>query len=372
MRIVTASMATWYDAGKLVGEETRDLVRHVIERLPAFLETTAAVRPERMREAALAYLAQAREQDTPSSDWLAGLAAGAKTRLEDIALVAFSEEIAALAPAPVSKCSTVAVPGEGGWLIGHNEDYEHHYFGRMYVLDLRVGGETRVVSLNYPGQLPHLAGALNERGLAITSNSLWPDARPRLSNQVKLFRAVREENVRGAMRRLWDPPGSLTSHYTIGGPDPDGERPHRLLSVEVSNPESAAPPSARYAEDGIYAAMMGVDMQESPFVHTNHVQRLMLVAPDPAVTACNHSLGRYEKLRVTANREFMRAKNADRSLDEDDLLKLLSTNDGLVHRTPEQDAASVTLATLVIAPERKTFRVRMYADGGYEDQTFML
>lgn len=369
MRTVTASMATWYDAGKLVGEETRDLIRHVVERLPAYLEETVAAGPERMREAALAYLAQVREQDKPSSDWLSGLAAGAKTRLEDIALVAFSEEIAALAVAPASKCSTVAVPGEGGWLIGHNEDYEPHYFGKMYVLDLRVGGEPRVVSLNYPGQLPHLAGALNEHGLAITNNSLWPDAQPRLSNQVKLFRAVRERRLHEAMRRLWDPPGSLTSHYTVAGPE--GEGRITLYSMEVSNPETCVPrrrwnvdPPIRYEESKEILR---------PFVHTNHVRGLKLKAPDPAVLAGNHSLGRCAKLECLLRRERRLAEKAGKRLAADDLMRLLSTNDGLVHRTPEQDATSVTLATLIISPERKTFRVRLYAaDGGHEDQTFTL
>lgn len=375
MRIVTGAMATWHDAGKFVGGETRDLIRHVVERLPEYLLANAAVGRASMMIAVEEYLGQVFAEDIPSADWLRGLAVGSKQAIEDIALVAFSEEIAALASAPVSKCSTVALRGtqKEGCLIGHNEDYEPHYLGKMYVLDLRVGDEPRVVSLNYPGQLPHLAGALNEHGVVVTNNSMWPDAQPRLSNQVKLFRAVREKDAHDAVRRLWEPAGSLTSHYTVFGP---GEKWRRhLFSIEVSNPESCVPRSKKYAEQGIYAESKEIN---GTFVHTNHARWLKLKKPDPAVLANNHSLGRYVKLDSLLHWKVEQAEDVGVEMTSDDLMELLSTNDGLVHRKPDQNATSVTLATLIISPEmphtdERRFRVRMYdADGGHEDETITL
>lgn len=322
------------EVGRQVGEACRPDIFELHDRVVAYLlENTTVGSYLRMRRIARAYSDATDGAWPEAAAYLRGLAEGAKAPFETVALIAFSEEIASeFIPVP-SKCSTLVVQTARGALIGHNEDYEPHYSGRMVLLDATFDGYPRTVGLTYPGQLPNLAGSLNARGVAITNNSLWPDAQPGLSKQVQHFRASLADDLDEAVEHLAKPPVALTTHYTVAH-GPAGQ----VVSLEVSNPATA--------EERVSFMTVGPE----PFCHTNHVLSLRLKAPDPAIMLAGHSIARLAKLRALPRERLPRSP--------EEMLELLSTNDGVVHRTPDQNSTSVTLATLVIRPQTGELWVR--------------
>ena len=320
--------------GRQVGEACRsdipDLLDHVVAYL---LRNTTVGSYKTMRAIALDYADRTDAEWPSASAFLGGLAEGACASHEAIALIAYSEEIASeFIPVP-SKCSTLVVPTTRGAVIGHNEDYEPHYFGKMVLLDAAFDGYPRTVGLTYPGQLPNLAGSLNAKGVAIANNSLWPDAQPGRSKQVQHFRASLADDLGEAVEHLAKPPVALTTHYTVAH-GPEGQ----VVSLEVSNPATS--------EENVSFMTIG----HEPFCHTNHVLSLRLKAPDPAVVGANHSLDRLAALKALPRGKLPRTPEA--------MLDLLSTNDGVVHRTPAQNPTSVTLATVVIRPQTGEIWIR--------------
>lgn len=325
---------TFADVGRQVGEACRPDIPELHDRVVAYLlENTTAGSFLAMREIAMEYTGRTDRSWPQASAFLRGLAEGAKVPYETVALIAYSEEISSEFESAASKCSTLVVQTTRGALIGHNEDYEPHYFGKMVLLDATFDGFPRTVGLTYPGQLPNLAGSLNAPGVATLNNSLWPEARPGLSKQVQHFRASLSADLEEAVRHLAMQPVALTTHYTVAhGPTSE------VVSLEVSN--------RQVSHDTVALVTIGPE----PFGHTNHVLSLRLKEADPAVVAANHSLDRLAKLKALLREKLPRTP--------EEMLDLLSTNDGILHRTPEQNPTSVTLATVVIRPQTGEFWVR--------------
>jgi hypothetical protein len=121
-------------------------------------------------------------------------------------------------------------------------------------------------------------------------------------------------------------PAALTGHYTVAWGEGDD-----LVGLEVSNRLVAR------------TVCVAFDPGGEPYWHANHARFLDLRAADPAVVAKKHTLVRGEKL------EKLLMAGA-RAPDPDALIAIFSTNDGVLHRTPEQNPTSVTLATVVIRP----------------------
>jgi hypothetical protein len=318
---------TFRSIGVQIGYATTEDLHFVRDRTIAYLLANCFVRDlQRMREIALRYVASTHDFFPEAIDYLKGLAWGGALSLEDVALIAFSEEIRAEAGPGPSRCSTLAVPTPDGWVIAHNEDYEPQYAGRMIVADLRFMDCPRVISLNYPGHFPCLAGSLNECGIAITNNSLWMDAVPGLSKNAKHFRASLAREMHQALDDLTFAPNAVSTHYTLawGGMD-------QLVGIEVSDPATTDSP------------LHVIDPAGQAYAHTNHVRFMELKSPDPALADGNHSKARLDKLEALAA--------AGAPCDPASLLELFSTADGLLHRAPGSDPSSVTLATVIIRPK---------------------
>lgn len=321
--------------GREVGAASRAVIPALHERVVSYLLAHTTVGSfRRMSELADQYTRSTQRCWFPAIDYLRGLAEGAGVPFGTVALIAFSEEIGSEFHSAPSKCSTFVVWTPSGHVLGHNEDYEPHYFGEMILLDAEFGGFGRVVGLTYPGMLPNLAGSLNVHGLAITNNSLWVEACPGHSKQVQHFRASLLPDMASAVQMLSEPPIALTTHYTVvHGPT------HDAVSLEVSNPARA------HSVVDLRHIVRG-----EAFCHTNHVLALMLIDSDPAVIAKNHSLERLARLRsLPVNRHPGTPEG---------MIDLLSVNDGVLHRTPAQNPTSVTLATVAIRPATGEFLVR--------------
>ncbi len=336
MKIIR-SKGSFEQVGRDVGSASREVIPTLHTRVVNYLlEHTTVGSFRRMCEIADQYARSTARYWSPAIDYLRGLAEGAGVPFGTIALIAFSEEIASEFEAAPSKCSTFVVWTSNGHILGHNEDYEPHYFGEMILLDATFDGFGRVVGLTYPGMLPNLAGSLNAHGLAITNNSFWVEARSGTSKQAQHFRASLLQDLEDAVRILSEQPIALSTHYTImHGPS------HDAVSLEVSNPACA--------HDIVDLRQIERNERQA-FCHTNHVLGLRLRDPDPAVVAKNHTLDRLAKLKVLPSASYPRTP--------EEMLELLSVNDGVLHRTPEQNATSVTLATVVIRPATGEFLVR--------------
>lgn len=322
------------DVGRAVGVATGDDVARLYERLVAYLlEHTTVGSVRRMIEIASRYALSTQEAFPPAIAYLRGLADGVGAPFHEIALIAFSEEIASeFLPAP-EKCSTLVVRTSRGWLIGHNEDYEPHYYGKMLALDVAFDGCPRVACMTYPGQLPAVGPSLNARGVAILNNSLWPEAQPGPSQVVRQFQASLAPDLDEAVRILAGHPNALTTHYTVADGTLDD-----AVSLEVSN-------RATSESDVVLRQVSGPS-----FCHTNHALHLPLRRPDPALEHASHSYLRYAKLKNIPPAALPRSP--------DEMMAYLSRNDGVLHRTPEQNPASVTLATVVIRPGTGEFWAR--------------
>lgn len=325
-------------AGAQIGEETRSDLPFVRDLTVAFLLEHASVGDlARMRRIAADYVHTSRAVFPEALEFLEGMAFAGEIPFDDLALIAFSEEIRSefvAVPMP-EKCTTICVRTPDGWLIGHNEDYEPQYFGKMYALDLRVTGYPRVLALCYPGHFPCLAGSLNWDGVAIANNSLWPDAQPGLSKNVLHFRAALARSMDEAIAVLTRQPAALTGHYTVAWGQQDD-----LVGLEVSNATTA---------ETTVVAMDPAD--EGTYCHANHVRFLTLRGEDPAVTAKNHSLDRQAKAEAILS-------GAHPPSTPLEMLEALSTNDGVLHRTAEQNPTSVTLASVVIRPRSGELWIR--------------
>jgi len=321
--------------GAQIGEETRADLPFVRDKTVEFLlENASAGSLSRMREISERYLASSAEIFPEAIAYMRGLADAGGLPFEDVALIAFSEEIRTEFVAAPEKCSTLAVPTAQGWLIGHNEDYEPQYFGRMYALDLRIAGHPRVLSVNFPGHFPCLVSPLNQPGVFIANNSGWPDAVPGLSKNLLHFRAALARDMDEAVGFLARQPAALTGYYTVAWGQQDD-----LVGLEVSNVQTA------------FGTVAVFDPGRDPYWHANHARFLELRQPDPAVAARNHTCDRGAKLgRLIEDGKLPRTPEA--------MLELLSTNDGVLHRTPEQDPASATLATIVSRPRTGEMWIR--------------
>ena len=323
---------TFHSAGVQIGAQTASYLPFVRDKTVDLLqENYGAGSIERIRELADRYLASTQEIFPQALEYMAGLALGSRMPFKDIALISFSEEISGEA---AEKCSTLAVPTDKGWLIGHNEDYEPQYFGKMFALDLKISGYPRVFSLNYPGHFPCLAGSLNECGVAITNNALWPAAVPGVSKNVTHFRAALALGMTEAIDFLSMQPAALTGHYTVAG-----AAGNILYGLEVSNEKTAKKNMILHQTDG------------KPYWHTNHVRFLELYEPDPALAAGNHTFVRAQKLERLIADDHLPSKSYE-------MLDLLSTNDGVLHRTPAQNPTSVTLASVAIRPKTGELWIR--------------
>lgn len=334
--IYVIARGSFYYVGCQVGEACRSQMRPMYEDSVRYLLKHTSIDTEaRLKEAACYYIDEALRLWSESVDFLRGLAFGANMLEEEIAVMAFAEEVSEqfpLAPVGRDKCSTLAwFTPEGKPAVLHNEDYKPYFFGKMILLDVTFVGTKypypRLVCVTYMGMLPGLAGSLNASGVATTNNGLWPNVQPGLPKQVLHFRAALARRISEAEHWLALQPNSLTTHYTVT----DGRE---VISLGVSNVKTAT-------------TDMRVRRITDAFCHTNHIpaddQYLRLLQSDPveSVPEASHTFARYEKLRgIIASGQL--PTTPQQALD------LFSTNDGLIHRTPEQHPSSVTLATIFI------------------------
>lgn len=355
MKSITAK-GGFYEVGRLIGEATAGEIRFQQAQLVPDILKKGFGGDE------LAMLRASRDQHTSTKEFwheagefLEGMAEGAGMRLDALLPIAYCEEIAVgpSADAMREKCSTLVIRTPRGWALGHQEDYVPSFYGKLAVYDLRFDGYPRMVSLNYPGTFPGVAGSLNAAGIATSNNSLWPAVQRGISKQVKHFRATLEDTVLGALGWLVFPPHALTDHYVVIGGEED-----TALSLEVtSHPDAPQPCEVR--EIVCDRACDDAIAVEAPFWHANHVRWLEPWASGAIRDPANHSSAmRGRKLRDICLRDVPCSAR--------ELEMLLLKPDGILHRSRENDLTgasfTVTLASVIIEPSRRKIVFFCYGD----------
>jgi len=341
MQCVVAK-GTFYEVGRCVGRATKEEIRFQAAHLvPDILKSGFAGDELGMLRAARSQHAVAGEFWPESHAFLEGMANGVGMSLDALLPIAYCEEIAIgpSADAMKEKCSTIVVRSEEGWVLGHQEDYLPSFLGKLVVYDLRFDGYPRMVSLNYPGTFPGLAGSLNAAGVATANNSLWPSVQPGISKQVKHFRATLEESVFGAAAWTAFPPPTLTDHFTVLGAEED-----IALSMEVTD-HPDAPVKCEIREIVHDRDGDGETTVRSPFWHSNHVRWLEPWASGLVRDPANYS----SALRAHKMRDICRSEAPCTARE---LERLLRRPDGVLNRRENDksiDACfTITLATVIV------------------------
>lgn len=329
MRSVEAS-GSFAAVGEAVGEATREDVRFVIDSLVPYLAKHTRLKTrEAMLEAVTGHRRMTEAYFPEAFDYLRGLARGAACGLDDLVLALFDENIL---DGFAEKCSTLAVKAAEGWIVGHNEDYDPHYRGRLKLLDLSFDGRPRVLAVSYPAKLPGIGGTLNARSLSVTNNSLAAAEVTGVSTEARVFKAALASDLAEAEAGLRGAPSSLIFHLTVVS-----AAEGRAASYEIGNAASSS------------VLLERRELGEAPMAHTNTVINLPLIVPD----GCSrNSRERYAKLVDVI------ASGAPQ--DPEAMMSLLSGHDGLLNRTPEDHPTSVTLATVVIRAASGELWVKEY------------
>lgn len=337
--------------GREVGEATREDILFMRDTLvPEMLAEAFGGDELAMRRDAREHLAATEAFWPEGADYARGLAEGAGLALDEALPIVFLEEMSL--PLRRERCSTILLASPDGWLIGHQEDHRSMFRGRLALLDLRFDGQPRLASLTYPGTFPGMAASLNDAGLAMTANSLWPDPVPGAGKQAKHFLAALEPTVLGALSWICSGPHQLSDHFLVVGDD------RFALSVEVSGHPSAE--VGCEIRQIVETGPLEEGQVLAPFCHANSVLWLEPWAsgrtPDPAHRGSAMRFRELRKLAVSPP-DGPQALLA-RLMEKDGILN----RDAALNRTGQPD--SVTVASVVIRPGTREMWCATY--GGEE------
>lgn len=101
---------------------------------------------------------------------LHGIADGAGVPFEELFL-SNNREVADFGAEDPNHCTIIAVPHEGSFLVGHNEDWTPTALPHLYILDATIDG-VRIFGLNYANNLIGASVAVNGFGLLEAVNEL--------------------------------------------------------------------------------------------------------------------------------------------------------------------------------------------------------
>lgn len=201
---------------------------------------------------------------------LEGIAKGAGVSFEELFLVN-NREIAdiSLLSSELGHCTIVAIPHNGGYLVGHNEDWDREALDHLYIADVRING-TRIFGLNYAYNVIGDSVAINNYGLTEAVNELYHDDEQIGVPKNFIARAILDcktlEEAEELMERI--PRASGFNHVLVQG--------NRLWNIESS------------AKEFVIEKIEG-----QKYIHTNHyVTELRRIDKGN-----NESVIRYEKVK---------------------------------------------------------------------------
>jgi hypothetical protein len=328
-----------YEVGLAIGRRFGEQVREGIRRrqdwfdgLRRFMDQDPATRMEPFVAAAERHFPWVMEE-------LRGWADGAGLPLEDLLTLNLKAELAALRRGSTPEtpgCSTLDfVRGERRW-IAHNEDGHDTYHDLMFLVRVAQPGRPAFLCLTYPGILCGNGPAINEAGIAVTTNFIGGlDVRPGVPRYVLSRALLGAGSLDEALAIVTHPERAFAFHYNLGSRD-EG----KILSVETSVESSS------------------VQEVEGLYVHTNHLLHAgMAETAQDAEYVESSSMSRY---RVLTREAQLLAGRLD-EVGEETLVELLSSHDGAPYspcRHPAGEVRGATLGSAVI--DVGTGELRLY------------
>jgi len=173
------------EAGELIGEAARELIRESIDYYEEHHEAMAGTSFRVAQQEASVYLVHARRWVPQIVDELEGMAEGSGVPLGKLLVPNCGEELTcsdeagllAAGPAQTGHCTSFAVVSDGHAVVGHNEDWYSGDTPRNVLLRMRLTDGTRIVSIT-PACLLASSG-ISSRGIATSANTVF-------SNDVKM------------------------------------------------------------------------------------------------------------------------------------------------------------------------------------------
>ncbi len=164
-----------YDIGLAIGRAFRRQIRHYVRHNNRLLATHWTGRVGNLQDALDVSLARSTRAFPRYVEELDGVAQGAGVPFRDIYALNYIEllEIDAPYSRNAENCSTIVVPKNGHYQVGHNEDWTAGQ-NDVYVLRARYPTGGGFLALAYFGYLPGMSAGVNSHGLFHAINYLSP------------------------------------------------------------------------------------------------------------------------------------------------------------------------------------------------------
>jgi isopenicillin-N N-acyltransferase-like protein len=317
-----APFAMGVDLGRAVKELLKELVA---DSASYYRKRTGRNIAAAKRYAARHFLPFVRRRYPGHLDEVGGIARGAGLAFDDVFFLTADEEMVDLWSK--DHCSTVAARTGRGLLLAHNEDYPRRYLGRMVIVHAEPERGPAFLSLTYPYVLAGPSCGINAEGLAFAVDSLaFPPRRRGIPTNFILRDVYRSGRIAAARRALAAGPALMSNAVTVVS---SSER--KALTVEAG-PKAAA------------VVAMG---DASCLPHTNHVRSAKLAGGGERPSWSS-------KMRLAALEHLLGGR---RRIDARDLLAALSSAPHGLLRRGKEAGESLTIATALMDPGRKTMYI---------------
>lgn len=192
--------------GRQIGESRRDQVQHSISNAHELIQqsyVTLGLTWEGAQIQARKYLPFAEEQYPQYVEEMRGIAEGANTTFDDLAVLNVMEAVT-MDALHLTRCTSFGVnerlTADGHVLAAHNEDWVPEDENDVYVISARPRDEPPFLAMTYGGLLPNVG--LNAYGIAQLIDSVYPnDSRIGIPRLVVARAVLASRRISGAIGR---------------------------------------------------------------------------------------------------------------------------------------------------------------------------
>jgi len=306
--------------GRRFGEQIREGLRRRrvwFEELRRFMEQDRAARYE-------PFLAAGQKHFPDILEELRGWSEGSGVPFDDLMALNLKAELAAMMHGEAEEtpgCSTISLSHGERRIIAHNEDGNRAYHDLMFLVRVSQQGRPGFLCLTYPGILCGNGPAVNDAGLALTTNFIASlTVRPGIPRYFLSRAVLNAMSLREAVEIVTHPQRAFAFHYNLGS-----RAEGKILSVETS------------AEESALREVRGL------YLHTNHLLLPETAqSPQDAEYVESSSMSRYRVLRAGLQRLGDRIDDVQGA----ELVGLLSSHESAPYspcRHPTEEVGGATL-----------------------------
>ncbi len=165
---IVQAKGSHYEVGVAIGKTMNGAIKRVLSKSRVIFQKDFSIRLQRSK----LFQKHTQKYFPQYIDELRGIAEGAKVSFDELFL-SNNREVADFDPFLLdpNHCTILGIPSKGGYLLGHNEDWDITSLSHIYVLDSVTAG-TRIFGLNYANTLIGCSVACNEYGIVQAVNEL--------------------------------------------------------------------------------------------------------------------------------------------------------------------------------------------------------